>query len=107
MRQGIVAAQALHKGVRVRRLDPTAPVASILKVGDILLTFDGTAIANDGACPAPCLATGLLIGASWVAGRRSFTPIVLHTDLVDALVRAVRVTLVHNILMCQSDGITG
>ena len=44
-------AQSEHKGVRVRRVDPTVPVAASVKEGDILLSFDGIQIGNDGASP--------------------------------------------------------
>lgn len=40
--------QAGQKGVRIRRVDPTAPCNEHLKTGDILLSFDGVKIANDG-----------------------------------------------------------
>ncbi|KAI8465037.1 MAG: trypsin-like cysteine/serine peptidase domain-containing protein [Monoraphidium minutum] len=39
------------KGVLIRRVDPTAPVSKVLKQFDILLAFDGVAIANDGTVP--------------------------------------------------------
>ena len=32
-------------------MEPTAPVNTSLKKGDILLSFDGVAIANDGTVP--------------------------------------------------------
>ena len=41
--------QTGQKGVRIRRVDPTAPCSECLRTGDILLTFDGIKIANDGA----------------------------------------------------------
>lgn len=37
-----------QKGVRIRRVDPTAPECSVLKPSDIILCFDGIHIANDG-----------------------------------------------------------
>ena len=37
-----------QKGVRVRRIDPTAPESKVLKPSDIILSFDGVDIANDG-----------------------------------------------------------
>ncbi|KIY95877.1 hypothetical protein MNEG_12084 [Monoraphidium neglectum] len=39
------------KGVLVRRVDPTAPVSKVLRQFDILMAFDGVAIANDGTVP--------------------------------------------------------
>ena len=43
--------QTDQKGVLIRRIEPTAPVNTSLKKGDILLSFDGVDIANDGTVP--------------------------------------------------------
>ncbi|KAK9791362.1 hypothetical protein WJX73_008963 [Symbiochloris irregularis] len=43
--------KAEHKGVRVRRVDPTVPLAASVREGDILLSFDGIQIGNDGTVP--------------------------------------------------------
>lgn len=43
--------QAGQKGVLIRRIEPTAPANKVLKKGDILLSFDGIDIANDGTVP--------------------------------------------------------
>lgn len=40
-----------QKGVRIRRIDPTAPESEVLKPSDIILSFDGVDIANDGTVP--------------------------------------------------------
>lgn len=37
-----------QKGVRIRRIEPTAPESQFLKPSDIILSFDGIDIANDG-----------------------------------------------------------
>lgn len=37
-----------QKGVRIRRINPTAPEFKILKPSDVILSFDGVDIANDG-----------------------------------------------------------
>lgn len=37
-----------QKGVRIRRIDPTSPEFAVLKASDIILSFDGVHIANDG-----------------------------------------------------------
>lgn len=37
-----------QKGVRIRRVDPTAPESEVLKPSDIIISFDGVDIANDG-----------------------------------------------------------
>ncbi|KAL4633935.1 hypothetical protein ACB092_04G159700 [Castanea dentata] len=40
-----------QKGVRIRRIDPTAPESTVLQPSDIILSFDGIDIANDGTVP--------------------------------------------------------
>ncbi|THU43773.1 hypothetical protein C4D60_Mb02t00310 [Musa balbisiana] len=40
-----------QKGVRVRRVEPTGPEFEFLKSSDIILSFDGVDIANDGTVP--------------------------------------------------------
>ena len=37
-----------HKGVQVRRVEPTAPTTKFLRSSYILLSYDGIDIANDG-----------------------------------------------------------
>lgn len=37
-----------QKGVRIRRIEPTAPESHLLKPSDVILSFDGIDIANDG-----------------------------------------------------------
>lgn len=37
-----------QKGVRIRRIEPTSPEFLFLKPSDIILSFDGVDIANDG-----------------------------------------------------------
>ena len=37
-----------QKGVRIRRIEPTAPESHLLKPSDIILSFDGVKVANDG-----------------------------------------------------------
>ncbi|KAH7577390.1 hypothetical protein JRO89_XS01G0243900 [Xanthoceras sorbifolium] len=40
--------KADQKGVRIRRIEPTVPESHVLKPSDIILSFDGVDIANDG-----------------------------------------------------------
>lgn len=44
-------AQPHHKGVLVRRVEPTAPLHSVAAQYDILLSFDGVDISCDGTVP--------------------------------------------------------
>lgn len=43
-----------QKGVRIRRIEPTAPESNVLKPSDVILSFDGVNIANDGTGNLPC-----------------------------------------------------
>jgi hypothetical protein len=64
-----------QKGVRIRRVEPTAPAAKQLQSSDILLSFDNVDIANDGTgsvyfsdtpvCRVPALS---LEGCIWSMG---------------------------------------
>ena len=40
--------KSIQKGVRIRRVEPTAPAFKSLQTSDILLSFDDIDIANDG-----------------------------------------------------------
>jgi len=40
--------KSIQKGVRIRRVEPTAPASKHLQASDILLSFDDIDIANDG-----------------------------------------------------------
>ena len=42
-----------QKGVRIRRIEPTAPESQVLKPSDVILSFDGINIANDGTGKHP------------------------------------------------------
>ena len=50
-RLGMTAVAGASSGVLIRRVEPTAPSSSLLRAGDVLLSFDGVAIANDGTVP--------------------------------------------------------
>eukprot|EP00879_Flechtneria_rotunda_P019848 GHRR01020862.1.p1 GENE.GHRR01020862.1~~GHRR01020862.1.p1 ORF type:complete len:209 (+),score=58.91 GHRR01020862.1:1813-2439(+) len=43
--------QPQHKGVLIRRVEPTAPLHKVAQQYDILLSFDGVDIACDGTVP--------------------------------------------------------
>ncbi|CAI5974671.1 unnamed protein product [Closterium sp. NIES-64] len=59
--------EAGQKGVRVRRVEPTSPAAQLLQTSDILLSFDGVAVANDGTVP---LRKGERIGFSYLVSQK-------------------------------------
>ncbi|XP_004298924.1 PREDICTED: protease Do-like 9 [Fragaria vesca subsp. vesca] len=56
-----------QKGVRIRRIDPTALESQVLKPSDILLSFDGVNIANDGTVP---FRHGERIGFSYLISQK-------------------------------------
>ncbi|KAL3529564.1 hypothetical protein ACH5RR_008886 [Cinchona calisaya] len=56
-----------QKGVRIRRIDPTAPESNVLKPSDIILGFDGVDIANDGTVP---FRHGERIGFSYLISQK-------------------------------------
>lgn len=39
---------SIHKGVLIRRVEPTSEAHSLVKEGDVLMEFDGIPVANDG-----------------------------------------------------------
>ncbi|CAM8980589.1 unnamed protein product [Rhodiola kirilowii] len=55
------------KGVRIRRLEPTAPESHVLKPSDVILSFDGINIANDGTVP---FRHGERIGFSYLVSQK-------------------------------------
>ncbi|KAL6997210.1 Protease Do-like 9 [Sarracenia purpurea var. burkii] len=56
-----------QKGVRIRRIDPTALESEVLKPSDIILSFDGVDIANDGTVP---FRHGECIGFSYLVSQK-------------------------------------
>ncbi|OVA03711.1 Peptidase S1 [Macleaya cordata] len=56
-----------QKGVRIRRIEPTAPEFKFLKPSDIILSFDGIDIANDGTVP---FRHGERIGFSYLVSQK-------------------------------------
>ncbi|GMI76586.1 degradation of periplasmic proteins 9, DegP protease 9 [Hibiscus trionum] len=56
-----------QKGVRIRRVDPTSPESGVLKSSDIMLSFDGVDIANDGTVP---FRHGERIGFSYLVSQK-------------------------------------
>ncbi|KAI4352701.1 hypothetical protein L6164_006925 [Bauhinia variegata] len=55
------------KGVRIRRIEPTAPESHLLKPSDVILSFDGVNIANDGTVP---FRHGERIGFSYLVSQK-------------------------------------
>ncbi|KAI4336108.1 hypothetical protein L6164_014677 [Bauhinia variegata] len=56
-----------QKGVRIRRIDPTAPESKVLQASDVILSFDGIDIANDGTVP---FRHGERIGFSYLVSQK-------------------------------------
>ncbi|XP_015879267.2 protease Do-like 9 [Ziziphus jujuba] len=55
------------KGVRIRRVEPTAPEYHALRPSDVILSFDGVNIANDGTVP---FRHGERIGFSYLVSQK-------------------------------------
>ncbi|OEL20967.1 Protease Do-like 9 [Dichanthelium oligosanthes] len=73
-----------QKGVRVRRVEPTAPESGCLQPSDIILSFDRVDIANDGTVP---FRHGERIGFSYLVSQK-------YTG-EKALVKVLRDSKVH------------
>lgn len=56
-----------QKGVRIRRVEPTAPESNVLMPSDVILSFDGVDIANDGTVP---FRHGERIGFSYLVSQK-------------------------------------
>lgn len=56
-----------QKGVRIRRVEPTSPESQFLKPSDVILSFDGINIANDGTVP---FRHGERIGFSYLVSQK-------------------------------------
>ncbi|KAL8143915.1 hypothetical protein V2J09_016947 [Rumex salicifolius] len=56
-----------QKGVRIKRVDPTTPESSVLQPSDVILSFDGVDIANDGTVP---FRHGERIGFSYLVSQK-------------------------------------
>ncbi|KAM7511445.1 hypothetical protein LguiB_010320 [Lonicera macranthoides] len=56
-----------QKGVRIKRIEPTAPESHLLKPSDVILSFDGVNIANDGTVP---FRHGERIGFSYLVSQK-------------------------------------
>ncbi|KAI9078074.1 hypothetical protein K1719_039999 [Acacia pycnantha] len=56
-----------QKGVRIKRIEPTAPEYHVLKSSDVILSFDGINIANDGTVP---FRQGERIGFSYLVSQK-------------------------------------
>lgn len=59
--------KGIQKGVRIRRVEPTAPAYKYLQASDILLSFDAEDIANDGTVP---FRHGERIGFSYLVSQK-------------------------------------
>ncbi|XP_050382706.1 protease Do-like 9 [Argentina anserina] len=59
--------KADQKGVRIRRIEPTAPDSHLLKPSDVILSFDGVNIAYDGTVP---FRHGERIGFSYLVSQK-------------------------------------
>ncbi|XP_050223549.1 protease Do-like 9 [Mercurialis annua] len=79
-----------QKGVRIRRIDPTTPESQVLKPSDIILSFDGVDIANDGTVP---FRHGERIGFSYLVSKKYTGDNAAITILRDSEILIVDITL--------------
>ncbi|KAI3768695.1 hypothetical protein L2E82_19525 [Cichorium intybus] len=56
-----------HKGVRIKRIEPTAPESNVLSPSDVIISFDGVDVANDGTVP---FRHGERIGFSYLVSQK-------------------------------------
>lgn len=56
-----------HKGVRIKRIEPTAPESNVLSPSDVIISFDGVNVANDGTVP---FRHGERIGFSYLVSQK-------------------------------------
>ncbi len=57
----------MSAGVLIRSVNPTSAAASVLRPDDVLLSFDGTPISNDGTVP---FRTGERIAFSYLISNK-------------------------------------
>ncbi|KAB2073229.1 hypothetical protein ES319_A07G069800v1 [Gossypium barbadense] len=69
-----------QKGVRIFRVDPTAPESMVLKSSDIVLSFDGVDIANDGTVP---FRHGKCIGFSYLVSQKYAVKVLRNSKILN------------------------
>ncbi|XP_050223892.1 protease Do-like 9 [Mercurialis annua] len=79
-----------QKGVRIRKIDPTTPESQVLKPSDIILSFDGIDIANDGTVP---FGRGERIGFSYLVSQKYTGDSAAITILRDSEVLTIDIEL--------------
>jgi S1-C subfamily serine protease len=78
------------RGVLVRRVEPTSPVAVVLKQGDVILSFDGVDIGVDGTVP---FRSNERIGFSYLISQKMSGDEATLRILSDKIVKEVKVNL--------------
>ncbi|KXZ47287.1 hypothetical protein GPECTOR_36g14 [Gonium pectorale] len=79
-----------QKGVLIRRVEPTSAVSEVLRQNDVLLSFDGVGIANDGTVP---FRSGERISFSYLVSNKYTDEEAELVVLQDGAPRTVRVGL--------------
>lgn len=82
--------EAGQRGVMVRRIEPTAPVAKVLKENDVILKFDGVEVGADGTVP---FRTGERIGFSYLVSSKMTGDTAVLSVLSEGEEKEVSVTL--------------
>ncbi|KAL4539598.1 hypothetical protein Ndes2437B_g02038 [Nannochloris sp. 'desiccata'] len=78
------------RGVLVRRVEPTSPVAKVLKQGDVIVSFDGVEIGVDGTVP---FRSGERIGFSYLISQKMSGDQAILGILSDKQIKEVKVNL--------------
>lgn len=79
-----------QKGVLIRRVEPTSPASQVLKQYDILLSFDGVDIANDGTVP---FRSGERISFSYLVSQKYTRDVATLRVLKDGAEHTVQVEM--------------
>lgn len=61
-----------NEGVLIRTVEPTSPANEVLKAGDVIVSFDGVAVANEGTVPfrfSERIALGYLISEKYTGDK--------------------------------------
>ncbi|PNW73966.1 hypothetical protein CHLRE_13g579901v5 [Chlamydomonas reinhardtii] len=86
----VLKMKADQKGVLIRRVEPTSACSAVLRQNDVLMSFDGIAIANDGTVP---FRSGERISFSYLVSNKYTDEEAELVVLQDGVQRTLRVGL--------------
>ncbi|KAG2443617.1 hypothetical protein HXX76_001968 [Chlamydomonas incerta] len=88
--RAVLKMQPEQKGVLIRRVEPTSACAAVLRQNDVLMSFDGVAVANDGTVP---FRSGERISFSYLVSNKYTDEEAELVVLQDGVQRTLRVGL--------------